>query len=73
VERPACVALAVVLLFVITASAVLAAPAYFPVDRNVYPYYRSFIKWEKTSAGFTEPGVYQGCHPQQYEDEGKLQ
>lgn len=67
-ERSARVTLTVVLLLFITASAALAAPAYFPVDRNFYPYYPSLIKWDKTQAGFTEPEVCQGCHPQQYDE-----
>jgi hypothetical protein len=67
-ERPFRVTLTAVLLLIITASAAPAAPAYFPVDRNFYPYYPSLIKWEKTQAGFTEPEVCQGCHPQQYDE-----
>jgi hypothetical protein len=67
-ERTSRVTLTVVLLLVITASAASAAPAYFPVDRNFYPYYPSLIKWEKTQAGFTEPEVCQGCHLQQYDE-----
>src|SRR5512145_3033000 len=45
-----------------------AAPTYFPVDREFYPYYPSLIKWERSGAGFTEPEVCQGCHPQQYDE-----
>ncbi|MHB8844936.1 MAG: multiheme c-type cytochrome [Nitrospirota bacterium] len=45
-----------------------AATTYFPVDREFYPYYPSLIKWERSSAGFTEPEVCQGCHPRQYDE-----
>ena len=41
---------------------------YFAVDREFYPYYPSLIKWNKSKAGFTEPEVCSGCHPQQYEE-----
>jgi hypothetical protein len=67
-ERGPHVILMATLLLVFTAVAAIAAPAYFPVDRAFYPYYPSLIKWEKTQAGFTEPEVCQGCHPQQYDE-----
>jgi len=67
-ERSALATLMIALLFLTAASAAFAAPAYFPVDRTYYPYYPSLIKWEKTEAGFTEPEVCQGCHPQQYNE-----
>jgi hypothetical protein len=38
------------------------------VDRAFYPYYPSLIKWEKSGAGFTEPEVCAGCHPDKYEE-----
>jgi hypothetical protein len=62
------IAIIVLVALIAAASAVLAAPAYFPVDRTFYPYYPSLIKWEKTQSGFTEPEVCQGCHPQQYDE-----
>ena len=40
----------------------------FNVDRELYPYYPSLIKWNKSSAEFTEPQTCGGCHPQQYEE-----
>jgi hypothetical protein len=67
-ERSVLVTSTVALLIITTAAAALAAPAYFPVDRAFYPYYPSLIKWERTQAGFTEPEVCQGCHPQQYDE-----
>ncbi len=39
---------------------------YFTVDHEFYPYYPSLIKWNKSSAPFTEPAVCAGCHPQQF-------
>lgn len=41
---------------------------YFTVDRDFYPYYPSLVKWNRTSAGFTDPAVCAGCHPQQYDE-----
>lgn len=41
---------------------------YFDVDHEFYPYYPSLVKWNKSSAGFTGPGVCAGCHPRQYEE-----
>ena len=40
----------------------------FNVDRELYPYYPSLIKWNKSGAEFTEPETCGGCHPQQYEE-----
>ena len=51
-----------------TAAAGSVGAGYFEVDREFYPYYPSLIKWNKSNAGFTEPVVCSGCHPQQYED-----
>jgi len=51
-----------------TAAAGSAETGYFTVDRDFYPYYPSLIKWNKSNAGFTEPVVCSGCHPQQYEE-----
>lgn len=56
------------LLLALAAVTADAAPTYFPVDREFYPYYPSLIKWERSGAGFTEPEVCQGCHPQQYDE-----
>jgi hypothetical protein len=39
-----------------------------PVDKEFYPYAPSLVKWEKTSAEFTEPQTCAGCHPQKYEE-----
>lgn len=39
---------------------------YFDVDREFYPYYPSLIKWNKSSAEFTDPETCGGCHPQQF-------
>ena len=50
------------------AAAGSAETGYFNVDRDFYPYYPSLIKWNKSNAGFTEPVVCAGCHPQQYEE-----
>jgi hypothetical protein len=40
----------------------------FDVDRELYPYYPSLIKWNKSNAPFTPPDVCGGCHPKQYEE-----
>lgn len=40
----------------------------FNVDRELYPYYPSLLKWNKSGAEFTEPETCGGCHPQQYEE-----
>lgn len=64
----------IALLSVLVAFAIATAIAgagettYFPVDREFYPFYPSLIKWEKSSAGFTEPEVCAGCHPDKYEE-----
>jgi hypothetical protein len=50
------------------AAAAAGAENYFAADREFYPYYPSLIKWEKSGAGFTEPEVCAGCHPQQYDE-----
>lgn len=34
-----------------------AALNYFAVDREFYPYYPSLVKWNKSNAAFTDPGV----------------
>jgi hypothetical protein len=47
---------------------VFAASTVFEVDHELYPYYPSLIKWNISNAGFTEPAVCAGCHPQQYEE-----
>ncbi|HEX9020730.1 MAG TPA: cytochrome c family protein [Nitrospirota bacterium] len=61
------VAAASLFVIVLLASASFAG-GYFDVDREFYPYYPSLIKWNKSNAGFTEPEVCAGCHPQQYEE-----
>jgi len=51
-------------------SAVPAAelPELFTVDRTLFPYYPSLLRWEKSGAEFTEPGTCAECHPQQHEE-----
>ena len=39
----------------------------FKVDHDLYPYYPSLIKWNKSYAKFTPPEVCKGCHPDKYE------
>ncbi len=43
-------------------------PKVFEVDRDLYPFYPSLIKWNKTSAGFTDPSVCAGCHPDKFKE-----
>lgn len=38
------------------------------VDTEFYPYAPSLIKWDKSSAEFTEPQTCAACHPDQYEE-----
>ena len=60
--------LAAIVILLVMAAAGSAATSYFPVDREFFPYYPSLIKWDRSNAGFTEPEVCQGCHPQQYDE-----
>ncbi len=59
---------AVLLGFVVYSPSGAAGKSYFDVDHDFYPYYPSLLKWNKSSAPFTEPGVCAGCHPQQFEE-----
>jgi len=43
-------------------------PMVFEVDRDLYPFYPSLIKWNKTSAEFTDPSVCAGCHPDKFKE-----
>jgi hypothetical protein len=38
------------------------------VNHEFYPYYPSLIKWNKSSAPFTDPAVCAGCHPDQFRE-----
>jgi len=40
----------------------------FPVDREMYPYYPSLLKWNKSPAPFNPPEVCGECHEKQYEE-----
>jgi Cytochrome c554 and c-prime len=40
----------------------------FRVDHDLYPYYPSLIRWNKSNAQFTSPEVCKGCHPDKYEE-----
>ncbi len=40
----------------------------FDVDRELYPYYPSLIRWNKSSAAFTPPSVCKECHEKQYKE-----
>lgn len=44
-----------------------AASEVFPVDRALFPYYPSLLRWEKSGAGFTDPAACAECHPDQHE------
>ncbi|MCL7487723.1 MAG: cytochrome c family protein [Desulfobulbaceae bacterium] len=64
---------AITLLAVLLLTAGAAGTGYcqskvFDVDRDMYPYYPSLIKWNKSHAGFTPPEVCGECHEQQYEE-----
>ncbi len=67
--RPAaavCILLSFCLL--LTAPVMATEPTVFPVDREFYPYYPSLLKWNKSSAPFTEPAACAGCHQQQFDE-----
>lgn len=57
--------LAFLLLFTSTAA---AEPAVFSFDKEMFPYYPSLIRWEKSDVPFTEPKTCAGCHPRQYDE-----
>jgi Cytochrome c554 and c-prime len=40
----------------------------FPVDRGLYPYYPSLLRYTPSKAAFTAPEMCWGCHQQQYQD-----
>jgi cytochrome c554/c'-like protein len=40
----------------------------FPVDRSLYPYYPSLVRWTRSTAEFMPPVVCGGCHQEQYRD-----
>lgn len=44
----------------------LAATTVFDFDRELYPFYPSLIKWNKSRAEFTPPTVCKDCHEKQY-------
>ncbi len=46
----------------------LAGSPVFDFDREFYPYYPSLVKWNKSTAEFTPPGVCAGCHEKQYKE-----
>jgi hypothetical protein len=48
------------------AGTALAGSKVFDVDREMYPYYPSLIKWNKSNAEFTPPEVCGECHEKQF-------
>jgi hypothetical protein len=40
----------------------------FPVDRRLYPYYPTLLRYTPSKAAFTAPEMCWGCHQQQYQD-----
>lgn len=40
----------------------------FPVDRRLYPYYPSLLRYTPSKAEFTDPQICGGCHQPQYQD-----
>lgn len=46
----------------------LRADTVFPVDRELYPWYPSLVRWEKNAAEFHPPSACADCHPQQFEE-----
>jgi hypothetical protein len=64
-KRGACLAVAAISALAISGAA-LGASGVFEFDRSLFPYYPSLVRWERTSAPFTEPETCGGCHPEQY-------
>src|ERR1700741_1322147 len=40
----------------------------FPVDRRLFPYYPTLLRYTPSKAAFTAPEMCWGCHQQQYQD-----
>jgi hypothetical protein len=56
------------LLLMVPAVNLSAAPPVFEVDHELFPYYPSLVKWNKSSAEFTDPETCGACHPRQFEE-----
>lgn len=58
-------------LMIVLVTAVTAAAGtreLFQVEREHFPYYPSLLRWEKSSAPFTEPETCAGCHERQHRE-----
>lgn len=55
-------------ILVILAGSAGAASSVFSVDRQLYPYYPSLIRWENSNVEFTPPSACKDCHDKQYEE-----
>jgi hypothetical protein len=56
-----------VVIFLPLAGMSFAASTVFDVDHQLFPYYPSLIKWNKSTASFTPPETCGDCHPEQHE------
>jgi Cytochrome c554 and c-prime len=63
-----CLFIIAVLAFGFLPYAAFAGSTVFKVDHDLYPYYPSLIKWNKSNAQFTAPEVCRGCHPDKYDE-----
>ena len=56
------------LLLVLVAGPAGAGSPVFSVERQLYPYHPSLIRWEKSSVEFTPPSACRDCHEKQYDE-----
>jgi len=57
-----------VVVFLFWGGTSFAASKFFDVDRELYPYYPSLVKWNKSTVQFVAPEQCAGCHAKQYEE-----
>ncbi len=57
-----------IVVFVLSSGMSFAGSKVFDVDHELYPYYPSLMKWNKSTAQFTPPDTCTGCHSKQYEE-----
>src|SRR3989339_462946 len=57
-----------VVVFLFCGGTSFGASKVFDVDRELYPYYPSLFKWNKSTVQFAAPEQCAGCHAKQYEE-----
>jgi hypothetical protein len=60
--------LCVIALLTVFVGTSFGASKVFDVDQELYPYYPSLVKWNKSTVPFTPPETCGGCHSKQYEE-----